>query len=169
MTFISPLRMTRIAATVLAIAAGAAATARAQQANPLGGFKHDSRQPIEIVADSLEVRQTDQMAIFAGSVAAKQGDIRLQAQRVEVRYAEGGGDNAIRSLRAVGDVFISNAAETAQGDWADYDVANGKIRMGDDVVLTQSGSALRGKMLDIDLDTGQAKLVGRVEGVFKPR
>ncbi|MEE8453965.1 MAG: LptA/OstA family protein, partial [Limibaculum sp.] len=92
-----------------------------------------------------------------------------------VTYAAEEGDadtGAIQNMRADGNVFLSNGAETAQGAWAEYDVASGMIRMGGNVVLTQGGNAISGESLVIDLDAGTGRIEGgaggRVKSVFAP-
>lgn len=153
-------------------AAALAPAARAQEAgSPFGGFKHDSTQPIEITADSLEVRQADQQAVFTGSVVAGQGTLRLTASVLNVWYAEaegeGGGD--IDRLRAEGDVFLTSGAESARGAWADYKVSTGIVTMGGGVVLTQGPNAIRGERLTVDLNAGQGRIEGgRVQSIFQP-
>ncbi len=176
----SPASFGRTASALAALALFGAAPAAGQSGlGALGGFRQNPNLPIEIAADSLEVRQSEQRAVFAGGVDARQGELRLQAQRVEVVYAGDGGagapstssgaQGAIRSLRAEGDVFITNGAETAQGNWAEYDVAGGVALMGDDVILTQGESVIRGPRLRIDLNSGQARLEGgRVQTLFRP-
>ncbi|TVQ57472.1 MAG: lipopolysaccharide transport periplasmic protein LptA [Rhodobacteraceae bacterium] len=154
-------------AGALAVASGA----RAQQAaSPFGGFQHDASQPIEITADVLEVRQAESVAIFTGGVVAGQGTLRLTAERLSAWYdagAEGGGD--IDRLRAEGGVFLSSGGETARGEWAEYDVVNGRVTMGGGVVLTQGENAIRGERLSIDLVSGQGRIEGgRVQSVFNP-
>lgn len=163
-----------------ALTAGLAfALAFAESKGPFGGFKHDSKAPIEITADSLEVRQAENLAIFAGNVVAGQGTLRLTADRVEVTYAGGetGGQSssdtgAIQKMRAEGHVFLSNGSETAQGAWAEYDVAGGMVRMGGDVVLTQGENAISGQSLVINLTEGTGRVEssggGRVKSVFTP-
>lgn len=147
-----------------------------------GGFKHDASQPIKISADALEVRQNEQVAIFTGSVDAQQGDMRMQAQKLTVTYDPNAEDNAqagaIKRVQAEGDVFISSPAETASGNWADYDVAAAMIRMGDSVTLTQEKNVIAGGQLSINLNTGFAKIErataqsgdgsGRVQAIFQP-
>ena len=167
-----------VAATVAV--AGAAAPAAAQDTapaatqskGPFGGFKHDSSAPIEIVADVLEVRQAENLAIFSGEVVAGQGTLRLTADLLTVTYATEGTDadtGAIQHMRAEGNVFLSNGAETAQGAWAEYDVANGTIHMGGSVVLTQGDNAISGETLVIDLEAGTGRIEGgRVKSVFIP-
>ncbi|WP_018632061.1 LptA/OstA family protein [Neomegalonema perideroedes] len=174
----APRRLGRAWAALALLAAFSPAAPALGQAGlgALGGFRQNPNLPIEIAADSLEVRQSEQRAVFSGGVDARQGELRLQAQRVEVVYAGDGGasaasgaQGAIRSLRAEGDVFITNGSETAQGSWAEYDVAGGVALMGDDVILTQGENVIRGPRLRIDLNSGQARLEGgRVQTLFRP-
>lgn len=143
----------------------------AQDNGPFGGFKHDSSEPIEITSESLEVRQSDQVAIFVGDVKAGQGTLRLTASRVEVYYdqeAQGGSTGAIKRLEAEGNVFLSNGAETARGARAVYDVASGIVTMFGDVLLTQGANGLSGDRLNIDLNTGVGKVEGNVKTTFRP-
>lgn len=157
--------------------------ALAQSGGALGGFKVDTSQPIEISADALEVRQEQQTAIFTGSVDARQGTVRMQAQQLVVTYdpdSEAQGQaGAIRRVRAEGDVFVSSPEGAAQGNWADYDVSSSTILMGDTVTLTQgTENVLAGGSLSINLDTGFARIESggvradgtreRVRGIFFP-
>lgn len=167
-------RGNRLIALAALIAAGVlgAVTADAQTKGPFGGFKHDSKAPIEIVSDSLEVQQSSSLAIFSGQVVAGQGTLRLTADKLTVTYAAGKSDTntgAVQHMRADGNVFLSNGSETAQGAWAEYDVAGGEVRMGGDVVLTQGGNAISGNSLVIDLNAGNGRVEGgRVKTVFTP-
>lgn len=148
------------------LAAGLIAGSALAQDNQgaFGGFKHDRTKPIDITADSLEVRQADQLAIFTGSVIAGQDTLRLTADQVEVIFdeeAEGNDETgAIKNLKAKGNVFLSNGAETAEGSRAEYDVETGIVRMAGNVVLTQGQSGGTGQSLVIDLNTGVARLEG---------
>lgn len=157
---------------VLLAAALPVASATAQQNSPFGGFKHDSSAPIEIVADALEVQQANSLAIFSGAVVAGQATLRLTADKLTVTYAaenSASDTGAIQKMRAEGNVFLTNGAETAQGAWAVYDVASGTIRMGGSVVLTQGENAISGESLVIDLNAGNGRIEGgRVKSVFTP-
>ena len=160
-----------IAAVSLSVTASAQSTT-----GPFGGFKHDRTQPIEITANSLEVRQAEQLAIFSGEVVAGQGTLRLTADKVEVTYDEnnnsGGDTGAIKNMVASGNVFISNGAETAQGARAEYDVDGGNITMTGSVVLTQGENVISGQTLTINLNAGQGRIegtgTGRVKSIFTP-
>lgn len=154
-----------------------APAASAQESKgPFGGFKHDRTAPIEITANALEVRQAEQLAIFSGEVIAGQGTLRLTADRVEVSYDEndnsGSETGAIKNMVAEGNVFISNGAETAQGERAEYDVDEGRINMSGSVVLTQGENVISGQTLVINLNSGQGRIEGsgsgRVKSIFSP-
>jgi len=171
--FVRGLKLITLAALVAATMTVAGAAA--QQTGPFGGFKHDSTAPIEIVADALEVHQAENLAIFSGKVVAVQGTLHLTTDRLKVTYAAQSGTNAspgtgaIQNMRADGNVFLSNGAETAQGAWAEYDVASGTIHMGGSVVLTQGDNAISGEALVIDLNAGTGRIEGgRVKSVFTP-
>lgn len=149
----------------LAIVASMAVPAIAQDAKgPFGGFKHDRSAPVEITADSFEVRQAEERAIFNGNVVAGQGTLRLTSQEMIVEYDEDKQSNdetgAITRVEAKGDVFLSNGAETAQGGWAEYNLETGIVKMRGDVVLTQGENAAKGAALTIDLNSGVARLDG---------
>lgn len=160
-----------LAGMIAASLPAAAQTAGGQ--GPFGGFKHDRSAPIEITSNALEVQQANSLAIFEGEVVAGQGTLRLTADRVEVAYDEQAGDDsetgAIRNLVAQGNVFLSNGAETAQGQQARYDVESGMITMSGDVVLTQGANVISGENLTINLNEGQGRVEGRVRSIFTPQ
>jgi lipopolysaccharide export system protein LptA len=149
------------------------APALAQNVPTFGGFKHESDQPIEIVSDALEVRQDDQIAVFQGNVEARQGEMMLKTETLEVAYdpeASGDGPGPIRELLAKGGVFITNGEATASGQTARYSVVDATIVLdGEKVTLTQDSNVIQGKKLVIDLNTGSGKVEGgRVRTIFQP-
>jgi lipopolysaccharide export system protein LptA len=142
-----------------------------------GAARLDTALPIEIVADTLEISQDQQLAIFTGNVVATQGQILLNADRVVVHYSAGGGGGvpAISSIDAEGNVFFTTNFETAQGDLGTYDVENGMVTLTGTVVLTRGDNVLRGTKLVLNLLTGTSTVEGgaaedggRVRGLFVP-
>jgi lipopolysaccharide export system protein LptA len=141
----------------------APAAASAQGTGFLGamGEPIDTTAPIEINADSLEVLQAEQVAVFSGNVDAVQGDLRLQAAELRVHYDAGsatGGE--ISRLNARGNVHVSSAGETARGDTAIYNVLEEEVTMEGNVVLTQGSNVIQGNRLVIDLTTGRSRIEG---------
>ena len=140
---------------------------------------HNADQPIDIVADQLEVRQNEDIAIFRGAVEASQGDLRLMADTLTVFYASAQDvDNpSIARIDASGAVSISSPSESADGEWGVYDVTKRLITIGGNVTLRRGENVLVGERLEIDLTTGvtrfdgsslavESDIAGRVRGRF---
>ncbi len=47
------------------------------------------KQPVQVEADRLEIDEQRDLSVYQGNVVIIQGDLRLQADRVEVRGAQG--------------------------------------------------------------------------------
>ena len=128
----------------------------------------DPDHPIEITADSLEVTQDENIAIFRGNVDALRGEMHLHADELTVHYRriEGGGSgvSAIGRIDAAGSVFITSSGETAQGEIGVYDVENNLITLTKNVVLTRGENVIRGNRLVLNLETGQSRVDGGVGG-----
>ena len=143
---------------------------------------HDTKQPIEINADSLEIRQDSNVAIFSGNVTAAQGRLRLSADSLRVLYREEkeGGEAVkatISRIDAIGNVFISSPTETAQGASGVYDVDSGMITLTGSVVVIRGENVIRGNRVALDLNSGRITMDGgegagereRVRAVIVPR
>lgn len=168
-----------IASPVLAAFLSAAALSPvAAQLDPLND-NHDNAAPIEITADTLEVRQNENLAIFRGDVDAIQGNMLLKADMLVVHYRENKDspdEPGISQIDAEGNVFVSSPNETAQGARGIYDVDNKKIWLTGGVVLTQGDNIIQGEQLELDLLTGKSKVLSattgdskRVRGLFVPK
>lgn len=131
----------------------------------LGTISADPTEPVEISADSLQVDQDSGRAIFAGNVVVGQGDLRLAAARIEVIYQSESGD--ISRLEASGGVTFVTATEQAEAAGAVYDLDGRSLALTGDVLLTQGNSAISADRMDVDLDTGNATMQGRVRTVFR--
>lgn len=174
------------AADAASVAAPAAAPAQAAPATP------QSELPVEVNADSLEVLQQEQKAIFRGNVIAIQGDMRLQSDTMIVHYRKkdeqpaakpapaapgvpAETQNTIQRIEAEGHVVLSTPKESATGDKGLYEVEKRELYLDNNVVLTQDQSVLKGAHLVYNLDTGRSRLESqtgtsdaRVRGLFVP-
>jgi len=144
----------------------------------LPGGKHNTKSPIEVTSDSLEVMQEQSKAMFTGHVVAIQGKVRLKADKMTVFYAKPedkkaekekakktkkDGKNpeaAIKKIDAEGEVFLSTPMETASGAKGVYDVEHQEIRLTDRVVLTRGSNVLKGDKLTYSFATGKSILTG---------
>lgn len=149
----------------------------------------NSKAPIDITADRLEVLQADNKAIFTGHVVAVQADIRLTSDKMTVYYRKqeekkaktkaAVQQNAIRRIEVDGNVFMATPEETAAGASGVYDVERDQITLNKDVVLTRDKNTLKGDHLVYDLATGKSIVTsdgapaegtksGRVRALFVP-
>lgn len=151
-------------------------------ANGLPVGKHNTRSPIEVTSDALEVMQEQSKATFTGHVVAVQGKVRLKADKMTVYYAnaqdkKAAGEKpagktrkngktpeaAIKKIEAEGSVFLSTPMETASGTRGVYDVEHQEIHLNDNVVLTRGKNVLKGNQLTYSFATARSKLSGGAE------
>ncbi len=170
---LSPWRLSLIApvlvAALMLVGAGAA-----QDADEGGVTAGNASQAIEITADTLEVRQSENVAVFEGSVNAVQGELVLNADILTVYYREsegGQGNLGVSRIDAEGNVVISSPDETAQGQRGTYDVEGGRIDLAGGVILSRGNNIVQGETLTMDLESGVSRVSGgstRVQGLFVP-
>lgn len=155
--------------------------AEASAESPLG----NSSQPIEITADSLEVLQERQAAVFSGKVEAVQGNVTLRSDRMTVFYNQqdkSASQNQISRIKVEGHVQLSTPEETVRGSSGVYDVDKELIQMSGGVELSRGGNIVQGSALEYDVKSGQSRVIsaagtapdgsvtkpGRVKALFVP-
>ncbi len=87
----------------------------AQGANvAFGTFKSDPTLPVEVTANTLDVNQATNQAVFDGDVLVTQGEMLLSANHLLVIYKAD--SSGIERLEATGDVVLVNGPDAAEGD-----------------------------------------------------
>lgn len=124
---------------------------------------HNSKAPVDVAADRIELQDRADRALLSGNVEIKQADLTLNAPRVTVAYTRAGGTE-IQRLDASGGVTVVSPSETARSQFAIYDFDRRLITMLGAVTLTRAGSNVSGGRLVIDLDTGRATVDGSAVG-----
>lgn len=153
-------------ALLLALLPALLPRAAAAQEVALGGpFVTDPDAPVEVTSETLSVDQATGAAVFEGNVVVAQGDLRLQAGAVEVRYDEARGE--IARLLASGGVTLATATEAAEAESADYDLAAGTLTLEGGVLLTQGPSAISADRMVVDLEAGTARMEGNVRTILQ--
>lgn len=122
------------AALLLVICLGGAGAWAA--ASPLSTWKTGS-EPLQIDARTMDIQGAENVVVFQGEVAARQGELTLNADRVQVRADPK--TREIRSVEATGSVRIRKGDIVASGEQASYDAARGVA------VLTGGPKVWRGK------------------------
>ena len=97
-------------------------------------------EPLQVDSKTLETLGSEGIVIFQGDVVARQGDVTLQADRVEVKLDRT--TREIRSVQAQGNVRIRRGDIVASGEQATYEASTGvavltgnpKVWRGQDVV-----------------------------------
>lgn len=175
-----------VPALALLVLAAAPAHAQGQQVpSALQGFATNSDQPIQIDANSLEVKDQEKKAIFTGNVVVQQGDTNMRSKELVVFYdgkptdgaapapaADGNpmSSSTIRRLEINGGVIVTTKEQQATGDQGVFEAKSNTITLtGNPVVLTQGPNVIRGKRLVVDLTTGTSRIEGgRVQSLIVP-
>ena len=122
----------------------------------------DSRAPIDVDADRIDVLDQQNQAIFTGNVRVRQGNLTLEADRIKVAYSRPvKGDPVIQRLDADGNVRLATPSERASSRFGIYDVSKRILTLIGNVVLTQGTTKVQGNRLTIDLASGRSTLDGR--------
>lgn len=147
------------------------------------GLEADSKQPIDIAADSLQVLQKDEVAVFTGNVEAVQGKTTLNADKMTVHYKskkEKKSGNGVSKIIVEGNVVLKTPTETAEGNKGIYEVDAAKVILEGSVVLRKQDNVLKGNRLVYSMNSGKSELFsaasaagkkgadGRVRGTFIP-
>ncbi|MEM8839282.1 MAG: lipopolysaccharide transport periplasmic protein LptA [Pseudomonadota bacterium] len=169
-----------ICAIVLGFTLGVHHAAQAQTGGEaFAGFRTQNDQPIKIEADSLEVKDTEKLALFKGRVEVRQGETVMKSATLHVFYEgdvqPGGGTQGIRRIEARGKVLVTSGNNTATGDRADFDMRQQVVVLSGNVVLSQCENIVVGESLTVNLESGEAQLSAprrtngqRVTAIFTP-
>ncbi|WP_089176806.1 LptA/OstA family protein [Bosea sp. AS-1] len=169
----------------------------ASASSPLGGLGGDSKEPIKIDADKLDVLDKENKAVFTGNVVAVQGDTTVRCTVMTVLYEGRGGqgaqagangaqaaakpaapatpnsnDSSIKRILCKGPVTVVSKTQAATSDNAEFDRANNLVIMTGNVALNDGPNITRGEKLTYNTVTGVANVEtnkgGRVQGFFVP-
>lgn len=130
-----------------------------------GNTRQDSRLPVEVTADNLDVNQENGTAVFTGNVLIGQGEMRLAAPRVLVVYKSD--QSGIESLEATGGVTLISGPDAAEASRADYNIDTGQIELRGNVLLVQGANTLTGNEMFVDTQAGTARMVGDVKTILQ--
>ncbi|KXF79528.1 hypothetical protein ATN84_03830 [Paramesorhizobium deserti] len=172
----------------------APALAQQQTQNvPFGGLNlSNGKEPVQINADKLEMRDKEGIAIFTGNVSVVQGQSVLKSGKMTVYYASKSGENGgaqqaqseatglgaagIDHLEVSGKVYLKSGTQIATGDSGTYDAKTQTMTLqGKKVVLSDGDNVATGCKLTANTATGKAFLesckgqAGRVSIILTPK
>jgi len=152
------MRLGMTAAGLLALAAAPAAQAQ---------LARNSKAPVDITADQLELVNSQCSAIYRGGAEALQETSRLRADQLKIIYAPapaGAGKNGCSSdllrMEAVGSVFYVTPDQRVRGDRAVYDAKAETLTMTGSVAASRGQDVMRGERLVVNTVSGDARMEG---------
>ncbi|MEA2945763.1 MAG: lipopolysaccharide export system protein LptA [Alphaproteobacteria bacterium] len=171
-----------LAASLAVAAQPAPQPAQQQPSGAMQGFQINRDQPVKIESLTLEVRDKQHQATFAGNVKLTQGDTTIQCKSLVVFYEDsapaapaasakgapvaaapapkpatpgfGGGNQQIKRVEARGDVLVTQKDQTAKGENGVFDIKTNAITLTGNVVVTQGTNVLTGERMVVNLTTG---------------
>jgi len=148
---------------------------------PFAGFGSNSKEPIKIDSNKLEVFDKENRAVYSGDVVLVQGQTRLRSSTMTVFYISnktGGGSgsstgqNSIRKIDFAGPVSILSGTQSATSKFMTYDAQAETVTLTGNVVIADCDNVQRGERAVYDIKTGKATVdaggKGRVQGIFTP-
>ena len=152
----------------------------AQQQRPLVS-PLNSREPIQITADTMEADNRERTFAFKGNVKVVQGQTVITSERLKVWYrGEGeapataaGGPSRIEDIEAEGNVVILFDGRTAKSDKARYSAEDETLTLlGDQATIIDGPNTISGARITLyrtqDRITVEGGREKRVEAVFFP-
>lgn len=153
----------------LLLTSAAAWSAPAAPVRP--GAKDRSSKPITVKSDQLQAFNDAKQAVFTGRVVARQDDVTIYSDRLEVFYGAAGDD--VDKIIATGNVRIVQTNRVGTGGHAVYESKLGKITLTIGPRVVQEKDSVTGKVIIYFLDEDRSEVQGgedaRVEAVIHPK
>jgi lipopolysaccharide export system protein LptA len=148
--------------------------------NALQGFSANRDKPVQIKAQTFEVRDKDRIATFSGNVHVVQGDTTIRCRSLVVSYTSDtaiggapaarpgpGGGSQISKLEAIGGVIVTQKDQTATGERGIFDLRANTVTLIGNVVVSQGQNVMHGDRLVVDLNTGVSRVESGKSGGVK--
>jgi lipopolysaccharide export system protein LptA len=137
----------------------------------------DSEQPIHVEADSLEVRENDNISIYTGNVKLTRGSLKIHADRLTLYFD----DNKILTLMKMAgspatfrQLNDSNQAITGEAMKMEYRESESTLLLLDKAKLTQSADIIESNKINLNIDNntivaGSVEPDNRVRMLIQPK
>lgn len=150
------------------------------------GFGSNSKEPIRVDANRLEVFDKENRAVYAGDVVVVQGQTTVRSSTMTVHYMSsktpgatpaasssgGAGQNSIRRIEFAGPVSVLSGTQSATSRTMVYDAQSDTVTLTGNVVISDCDNVQRGERVIYDVKTGRANVdagpKGRVQAIFTP-
>ncbi len=140
--------------------------------------KAQETKKVDVTADTMEIQDDRNRAIFTGNVKAVRNDVTLFTDRLIVEYSKvkdkaGNEKTDATFLTAEGHVKIVSPEQTITGERARMDVKKELLWVTGNVAIRKKKTLVRGQKLFANLKTNVSRVEsgrkGRVHGVFSTK
>jgi lipopolysaccharide export system protein LptA len=158
------------------------------RSDPFGGYGGNSRDPIRIDANKLEVLDKENKAIYSGDVVAVRGTAVTRSTVMTIYYenrrgeggnqprqanAAGSQEGALKRIEFAGPVSVVNGTQTMTANSMVYDAIAKVVTLRGNATVADGPNVQRGELMTYNTETGRATIVnpnpgGRVQGIFTP-
>jgi len=143
----------------------------------LWALASDGDQPIEVEADSLEVREAENISIYEGSVNLVQGSLQISCDRMVIHFNDA---NELQLIEMTGDPASLRQLDDDQQEMLgqakqiDYIEAQSLIELRGTARFDHAGGIIEGDLIRINTESnaiqaGSSESDQRVKMLIKPR
>jgi len=137
----------------------------------------DGDQPIEVEADSLEVREAENISIYEGSVNLVQGSLQISCDRMVIHFNDA---NELQLIEMIGDPARFRQLDDDQQEMLgqakqiDYTEAQSLLELRGTARFSHAGDIIESDLIRVDTESngiqaGSSESDKRVKMLIKPR
>jgi len=143
----------------------------------LWALASDGDQPIEVEADSLEVRESENISIYEGSVNLVQGSLQISCNRMVIHFND---TNELQLIEMTGDPARFRQLDDDQQEMLgqakqiDYTEAQSLLELRGTARFSHAGDIIESDLIRVDTESNGIQAGGsesdrRVKMLIKPR
>jgi len=137
----------------------------------------DRDQPIEVEADSLEVREQENVSIYEGNVQLVQGSLKINSDRLVIHFNDANELTLMEMTGTPAELWqLDNARQQIHGEaeQIDYSEADSLLILRRSAYLDHAGDIIRSDLIRLNtatngIEAGSKQPEDRVKMVIKPR
>ncbi|MBT8437026.1 MAG: lipopolysaccharide transport periplasmic protein LptA [Gammaproteobacteria bacterium] len=143
----------------------------------LWALSSDGDQPIEVEADSLEVREAENISIYEGNVTLVQGSLQISCERMVIHFNNA---NELQLIEMTGDPARIRQLDddrqemSGQAQQIDYAEAQSVLELRGAARFSHAGDIIESDLIRVDTESngiqaGSTESDRRVKMLIKPR
>lgn len=137
----------------------------------------DGEQPIEVEADSLEVREAENISIYQGNVKLVQGSLQIQSDRLVIHFSD---SNELQLMEMTGtpakfrQLDDDSQEMLGEADQINYTQSNSDLELRGSARFSHAGDVIQSELIRINtennsIQAGNSESDQRVKMLIQPR